>query len=225
MLKSISIPDKIKKRVVAKKDLLGGRLLPENHMLNRFVNSHRNNIWPLVAIALVLVVTAFQLINQGRLWFCSCGNLYLWSGNVWSSDNSQQLFDPYSFTHLLHGIIFFWILVWIVPRLRLIWRLWLAIFIEAVWEVIENSEFVIQRYREETAALGYQGDTIVNSLGDILICGAGFLLAYYLGIRRSLVLFVVTEVSLLLWIRDSLILNVVMLIYPIDGIKEWQAGH
>ncbi len=194
-------------------------------MLNRFFTSHRNKTWPLVAIALVLVVTAFELRNQGRLWFCSCGNLYLWSANVWSSDNSQHLFDPYSFTHLLHGVIFFWILAWIIPRLSLIWRLWLAISMEALWEVVENSDFIIQRYREETAALGYQGDTIVNSLGDILICGVGFVLAYCLGIRRSLVLFVVTEVALLLWIRDSLILNVVMLIYPIEGIKEWQAGY
>jgi hypothetical protein len=200
-------------------------VLQEIRMLNRVFTSHRNKIWPSVAIALVVVVTTFQLRNQGRLWSCSCGNLYLWSGNAWSSDTSQHLFDPYSFTHLLHGIIFFWILAWIIPRLSLIWRLWLAISIEALWEVIENSDFVIQRYREETAALGYQGDTIVNSLGDILICGAGFLLAYYLGIRKSLVLFVVTEVVLLLWIRDSLLLNVVMLIHPIDGIKEWQAGH
>ena len=107
----------------------------------------------------------------------------------------------------------------------MIWRLWLAISIEALWELIENSDFVIQRYREQTAALGYQGDTIVNSLGDILICGAGFLLANYLGIRKSLLLFLVTEVVLLLWIRDSLLLNVVMLIHPIEGIKEWQAGH
>lgn len=205
--------------------MLGGILLQEIHMLNRFFTSHRNKTWPLVAIALVLVVTAFELRNQGRLWFCSCGNLYLWSANVWSSDNSQHLFDPYSFTHLLHGVIFFWILAWIIPRLSLIWRLWLAISMEALWEVVENSDFIIQRYREETAALGYQGDTIVNSLGDILICGVGFVLAYCLGIRRSLVLFVVTEVALLLWIRDSLILNVVMLIYPIEGIKEWQAGY
>lgn len=178
-----------------------------------------------MAIALVLVVTAFQLHNEGRLWFCSCGKLYLWSGNVWSSDNSQHLFDPYSFTHLLHGVIFFWILLWLIPRVSLVWRLCLAISIEALWEVIENSDFVIQRYREETASLGYQGDTIVNSLGDILICGVGFVLAYYLGIRKSVVLFLVTEVVLLLWIRDSLILNVVMLAYPIEGIKEWQAGH
>ncbi|MGB7293739.1 MAG: DUF2585 family protein [Thermodesulfobacteriota bacterium] len=194
-------------------------------MLIKWLTSHRNKIWPSAAITFVLVVTAFQLRNQVRFWFCSCGNFYLWSGDVWSSDNSQHLFDPYSFTHLLHGIIFFWVLVWIIPRLSLIWRLWLAISIEALWEVIENSDFVIERYREETAALGYQGDTIVNSLGDILICSVGFLFAYHLGIRRSLVLFVVTEVVLLLWIRDSLILNVLMLIYPIEGIKEWQAGH
>lgn len=194
-------------------------------MLYKYFTSDRNKTWPWVAIALVLVVTAFQLRNQGRLWLCSCGKLYLWSANAWSSNNSQHLFDPYSFTHLLHGIIFFWILAWIIPRISLIWRLWLAISMEALWEVVENSDFIIQRYREETAALGYQGDTIVNSLGDILFCGVGFVLAYYLGIRKSLVLFVVTEVVLLLWIRDSLILNVLMLIHPIEGIKEWQAGY
>ena len=106
------------------------------------------------------------------------------------------------------------------------WRLWLAISIEAVWEVIENSEFVIRRYRQETAALGYHGDTIVNSLGDLLVCGLGFLLAQQLGFRRAFVLFVLTEATLAILIRDNLTLNVVMLIHPIEAIKEWQAaGH
>jgi hypothetical protein len=193
-------------------------------MSTKYLLLKRSNLWPWLAIIAVLVATAVQLHFQGRLWFCSCGQLYLWVGDVWSSDNSQHLFDPYSFTHLLHGVAFFWLLVWTVPRLAPVWRLSLAITVEALWEVIENSEFIIQRYREATAALGYQGDTIVNSLGDILMCGLGFGLALYLGFRRSLVLFVVTEVVLLFWIRDSLILNVVMLIYPIEAIKAWQVG-
>ncbi len=193
-------------------------------MSTKYFTLNRSNLWPWLAILVVLLAATVQLYNQGRLWFCSCGQLYLWAGDVWSSDNSQHFFDPYSFTHLLHGVVFFWLLAWSVPQLAPVWRLSLAITIEALWEVIENSEFVIQRYREATAALGYQSDTIVNSLGDILMCGLGFGLALYLGFRRSLVLFVVTEVVLLFWIRDSLILNVVMLIYPIETIKAWQVG-
>jgi hypothetical protein len=118
------------------------------------------------------------------------------------------------------------LLALIAPRLSTVWQLWLAVSIEAAWEVIENSEFVIRRYREQTAALGYHGDTIVNSLGDILVCGLGFMMARRLGFRRTLALFVLTEVALALWIRDNLTLNVVMLIHPIEAIKEWQAaGH
>ena len=114
----------------------------------------------------------------------------------------------------------------IAPRLVGIWQLWLAVSIEAVWEVVENSEFVIQRYRERTAALGYHGDAIVNSLADILLCALGFVLARRLGLRRTVTLFGVTEVVLAVWIRDNLSLNVLMLIYPIDAVKEWQAaGH
>jgi hypothetical protein len=118
------------------------------------------------------------------------------------------------------------LLALIAPRLSPVWQLWVAVSIEALWEVVENSEFVIQRYREETAALGYHGDTIVNSLADIFLCGIGFVLARYLGFRRTFALFVVTEVALAIWIRDNLSLNILMLVYPIDAIKEWQAaGH
>ena len=104
--------------------------------------------------------------------------------------------------------------------------MWLAVSIEALWEVVENSEFVIRRYREETAALGYHGDTIVNSLTDILLCGLGFVLARHLGFGRTFALFVLTEVTLAIWIRDNLTLNILMLIYPIEAVKKWQAaGH
>ena len=146
-------------------------------------------------------------------------------GEARSSDTSQHLLDPYSFTHVLNGFIFCWLLGWFAPRLSWAWRLWLAIAAEAVWEVIENSDFVIQRYREASAALGYFGDTVVNSLSDIMMCGFGFVLARYLGFGRSLALFVTVEVALLFWIRDSLVLNIVMLIYPVEWIKEWQAGY
>ena len=179
-----------------------------------------------LAIVGVLVVAAYRLRSQGRLWWCSCDYLLLWSGDPWSSDNSQHLLDPYSFTHVLHGFALCGLLALTVPRLTEVWQLWITVSIEAVWEVVENSQFVIQRYREETAALGYQGDTIVNSLADILLCGLGFVLARRLGFRRAVALFVVTEMVLAIWIRDNLSLNVLMLIYPIDAVREWQAaGH
>lgn len=181
---------------------------------------------PWLAIVVVLVGTAYRLRSQGRLWWCSCDYLLLWSGDAWSSDNSQHLLDPYSFTHVLHGFVLCGLLALAGARLAPVWQLWVAVSIEALWEVVENSEFVVRRYREETAALGYQGDTIVNSLGDILVCGFGFLLARRLGLRRTLAVFAVTEVALIFWIRDSLLLNVLMLIFPIDAIKAWQAaGH
>ena len=181
---------------------------------------------PWIAVVVVLVGVAYQLRSQGRLWWCSCDYLLLWSGDPWSSDNSQHLLDPYSFTHVLHGFLFCGLIALIAPRLTEAWQLWLAVSLEAVWEVVENSRSVIERYREETAALGYQGDTIVNSLADILLCAIGFVLARRLGFRRTLALFVVTEVALAVWIRDNLSLNVLMLIYPIEAVKEWQAaGH
>jgi hypothetical protein len=181
---------------------------------------------PWFAILVVLLGTALVLRSQGRLWWCSCDYLLIWSGDPWSSDNSQHLLDPYSFTHVLHGFLLCGLLSLIALRLSALWRLWLAVAIEALWELIENSEFVIRRYREETAALGYHGDTIVNSLGDIVVCGLGFVLAHRLGFQRTFAVFLLTEVTLAILIRDNLTLNVLMLIYPIEAVKEWQtAGH
>jgi hypothetical protein len=184
----------------------------------------RRNVWPLLAIAITLAAVTFELHYQGRLWVCSCGQFFLWVGEARSTNTSQHAFDPYSFTHVLHGVVFCWLLMLFAPRLWWTWQLWLAVAAEAVWEVIENSDFVIQRYRE-AGVLGYYGDTIVNSLGDITMCGFGFMFARYLGFGRSLALFAAMEIVLLFWIRDSLILNVVMLIYPVEGIKQWQAGY
>ncbi len=177
-------------------------------------------------MAVTVAVAVLWLRYEGRSWLCSCGRLFLWVGDAWSSDTSQHLLDPYSFTHVLHGVIFGWLILGLAPRLSWAWQLWLAVAVESAWELIENSEFVIRRYREETAALGYHGDTIVNSLGDIVVCGLGFVLAHRLGFRRTFAVFLLTEVTLAILIRDNLTLNVLMLIYPIEAVKEWQtAGH
>jgi hypothetical protein len=182
-------------------------------------------LWPWLAAAAILAAAVVQLRRQGRLWWCACGRVLVWSGDAWSADNSQHLFDPYSFTHVLHGFVFCGLLAWLLPRVPWVWRLTLAVSVEAVWEVFENSATVINRYREATLALGYTGDTIINSCGDILACGLGFLLARRLGWRRTLLIFLLTEIVLLIWIRDSLLLEILMLLYPIDAIKAWQMSH
>ena len=177
-----------------------------------------------MALALILLLAVGQLRLQGRLWWCECGQAYLWSSETASRHNSQHLLDPYWFTHVLHGIVFYWALTWAFPQLRLDWRLTLAVLIEALWEILENTDFVIQRYRTATVSLDYYGDTIANSLADILAVVVGFYLARALGRRGSLMWFAATELVLLWWIRDSLLLNVVMLLCPIEAIKDWQLG-
>ena len=185
----------------------------------------RGKVWPWLAAAAVGVASAVLLRLEGRLWFCACGRLLPWVGDAWSADTSQHLFDPYSFTHVLHGFAFAGLLALLLPRAGWRWRLLLAVLAEAAWEVIENTDFVINRYREATAALGYNGDTVVNSLGDVIACAAGVLLARRLGLVKSLLVFALTEVVLLFWIRDSLLLNILLLVYPSEAVKAWQAGH
>ncbi len=180
---------------------------------------------PWLAIAGLLAGTAIVLRLEGRLWLSASGQVRLWAGNVWSSENSQQLFDPYSFTHVLHGFILCGLTAWALPRWPLAWRLVLGLGLESAWEVFENTPFVINRYRNETGAIDYEGDTVLNSLGDILACAAGLLIAWRLGWRWSLAIFVAVEIILLLWIRDSLVLNVLMLLVRMPAVKQWQLGH
>ncbi len=177
---------------------------------------------PVAAILLVLVVVAGQLHLQGRLWTCACGSLAIWNSDVISQHNSQHLFDPYAFTHVLHGVLLCWGLNVIRYLHSPAWKLWWCIALEGLWEIVENSPIVINRYRNETAALGYEGDTIVNALGDIFSCALGYELTRRLGFRRSFAFFVGMELALLIWIRDNLTLNVLMLVWPIEAIKNWQ---
>jgi Protein of unknown function (DUF2585) len=185
----------------------------------------RAGLWAYVAIALVLGLHVFALRHEGRRWWCACGQAAIWSGDVNSPHNSQHVFDPYSFTHVLHGFVFCGLLAWMLPRVAVPWRFAMAVTAEAAWEVFENSAFVIDRYRVATASLGYQGDTVANSLGDILSCAVGFAIARRIGVRWSVALFFATEVLLLVWIRDNLFLNVLMLIYPVQAVKAWQLGQ
>ena len=172
-----------------------------------------------------LVLTVLLLRSEGRIWWCACGRLNFWDGDIWSAHNSQHVFDPYSFTHVLHGLLLFWLLAWVFKRMALKWQVTLAILLEAVWEVLENSPFIIQRYREATIGQGYTGDSIVNSLSDVLCCAAGVLLARKLGFRLALALFVIVELALAWIVRDNLTLNILMLIFPIDTVKQWQMVH
>ncbi len=184
--------------------------------------SSGRKLWPWLSLVPVLIATVILLRLEGRLWISSGGQLFIWVSQACSSNTSQHLLDPYSLTHVLHGFLFFWLIGWLVPRLTPNWQLTLAIVVEAAWEVLENTNFVIERYRTATAAVGYTGDTIVNSLGDILCCTLGFMIARRLGFRRSLIVFLLMELVLILWIRDSLLLEILMLIVPVDLIRRWQ---
>jgi len=181
----------------------------------------KKNIRPGLVIGLMLIATAVVEHLQGRLWKCECPN-YLWTSAAWSSQTSQLFFDPYSFTHLLHGFMFAGVLALLIRNLSRTWRFVMAIALECAWEMIENSNTVIARYREATAALGYHGDSVLNSLGDIFCCGIGFMLAARLGWRWGIAMFVLVELALTLWIRDSLLLEILMLIHPFTAIKSWQ---
>ena len=189
-------------------------------LLNETLNHHKRA--PVLGLVIVFVLMAFLLAAEGRMLLCACGEFKFWIGDTCSSNNSQQLFDPYSFTHILHGFLLFWLVTLLFRKLTSSWQFVLAIALEAAWEVFENTKFVIDHYREETAALGYQGDTIVNSFGDLACALAGFLVARKLGLRWSLVVFLAVELVLLLWIKDSLLLQLLMLISPVDSIKLWQ---
>ncbi len=168
---------------------------------------------------------------MGRVWWCVERDARVFVADTSSVHNSQHFFDWYSFSHLLHGVVFFWGLWWLVRWLfpssgvrgRLAWMLAVSVVVEAAWEVLENSSRVIDRYRE-TAASGYAGDSIVNSLGDLAFCVAGFYLARAMGWWKSLAVFVALELVMLWFIRDNLTLNVLMLAYPFEAVRQWQIG-
>jgi len=171
----------------------------------------------------IMAVTAWIESLMGRLPFCKCGIVGLWSGNIWSSQNSQQLADPYTFTHMLHGVLWY-SLIWLIfpKRITLLQRLVIAVAFESGWEILENSNFIIDRYRTATISLDYYGDSIFNSMGDILAMAFGFLVTSRMPIRWMAMGAVVLDLVLLWWIHDNLALNIIMLIHPVAALRNWQ---
>ncbi len=175
------------------------------------------------AFLLLSALVATVLAWMGRSGWCSGDAPWLpWSGDVWSEHSSQHLFDPYAFTHILHGILFYGLLWLALGRLvSRVGRGWMATGVEAAWEIVENTDAVIERYRQ-TMAVGYEGDAVVNSVGDIGAFVVGYAMASAVPLRVSLAAFVLVEAALVLTIRDSLLLNVLMLVHPLDAVKQWQ---
>ena len=179
---------------------------------------------PYLVAALIIVGSAAWLLLIGREPICKCGYVKLWHGETMSSENSQHLADWYTPSHLLHGLLFYAALWVTVPRLDIGWRLVIAAIIEAGWEVVENTSWIIDRYRGETAALDYFGDSIINSTADMAMMVLGFVIAWRAPVWFSITLFIAAELIVGYIIRDGLMLNIIMLLWPLEFIKQWQLG-
>jgi hypothetical protein len=177
---------------------------------------------PLLILAAVLVATFAIMWAMGRPLICNCGSIELW-GEV-GLKQSQMLADWYSPSHVIHGFLFYALLAWLWPRAPIERRFVAALVIETAWEIAENTPMVIDRYREATIALGYSGDSILNSLSDIAMMALGFFGARKLPVWASVAIVLVLELVPLIVIRDNLTLNIIMLLAPNDAIRNWQAG-
>lgn len=173
----------------------------------------------LAALAFAVACSVFLWMEHRPVW--SARGPALWSA-AWTTTTSQNVFDPYVLSHVLHGVILFWLLRPLAGRVPLAWRFTAAVTLEIGWELLENSPWVIDRYRQDTAAFDYTGDTIINSLGDIAAAALGFVIAARFNWKVSVAVFVALELWMLAVARDNLTLNVLMLIHPIDAIKQWQ---
>lgn len=179
---------------------------------------------PYLVTFLLVVGMALWLLLGGREPICACGTVKLWFSDSTSPESSKHLLDWYSPSHLIHGFLFFGALWVVASRLSFGWRLAIATGVEVAWEVVENSNAIIERYRNATVSVDYQGDSVINSISDVMMMWLGFWLASRLPVWLSVVIVLGFEALTMWLIRDGLLLNVIMLLYPIEAIKVWQAG-
>jgi hypothetical protein len=182
-------------------------------------------ISPIIALVAIILLTASWLLWIGREPICKCGYIKFWHGTVVSSENSQHISDWYTPSHIIHGFLFFGLLWLVARRLSFGWRLVIATIIECAWEIVENSDAVIERYRSVTISLDYFGDSVLNTVADVLAMILGFFLASRLPVWATVALIIGFEALTIWLIRDGLALNVLMLLYPLDWVGTWQAGR
>lgn len=193
-------------------------------MYNRIKATMKRYGWIIGAVLAVVVLTTGFELSMGRSFLGPDGRFAWWEGDIWSQSQSQRFADPYSVSHVVHGLLFYGLLWLAVRRVPIRYRFLMAVLLEAAWEILENSPIIINRYREATIALGYVGDSILNSLSDIVMMSLGFLLAARNRVCVSVAIVLICEIGMLFWVRDNLTLNIIMLIHPIAAIKAWQMG-
>lgn len=188
------------------------------------VEKYRSFFPALLASLAAILFGGIGLYAMGRLPFGPDGHFGFWSGETQSQFNSQRLFDAYSFTHIIHGIGFYFLLSIFARRLPVRYRLIIAVVVEVAWELLENTDMVINRYRAETLSLNYYGDSVLNSMSDMVVALIGFVMAWRWPVWVSILTVAVIEVALAIFIRDNLSLNILLLVYPIEAVKNWQLG-
>ncbi len=184
-----------------------------------------NRLTPILITLGIILLTATYLLWIGREPICKCGYVKLWHGQVVSSENSQHVSDWYTPSHIIHGFLFFGALWLVARRLSFGWRLAIATLVECAWEIVENSDAIIERYRTVTISLDYFGDSVLNTVFDVLAMVLGFWLASKLPVWVTVALIILFEGATMWIIRDGLALNVLMLVYPLDSVAAWQAGR
>ncbi len=194
--------------------------------MSNIISFIKKNRFVIISTVVVCGIVAFVELYSGRSPLGPDGMFGWWDNNIWGSENSQRVADIYSFSHIIHGIIFYAFLWLVARKLPMKYRFLIALLVEGGWELLENSPIIIDRYREATIAQGYVGDSVLNSSCDVIMMAFGYIFARFNKIWASILLIIVFELGTLFYVRDNLTLNVLMLVYPVESVKVWQAeGH